>query len=335
MKLRPILRADANAAVSLLSEGFPVHSRQAWQDSVRRLFAHVEHGWDGSIGHIASEGGRDIGLGLAIPGHRSAYEPEPRKVVNLAAFYLRPGNEWMTTLFLRRMMKDASVEYVDLTASIAMREVNRRLGFTDRSHGIVVAPTALAALRPARRVRIIPFEKLTHGMLSPEHRSLLEHHARLQAIALAVEVDGACHPLILVKSRRRRVVGARVVLARDTELIRRIAGPLSRHLLGSGILFLEFDSTARSGAGKAVIPGSALVTDVAPAQSTWGPGSGAIDHTFSELVFIPPPASRPLFEWPHRRGNSALPFRFGLFDASITAAPTTSAILSLAEMLPV
>lgn len=332
MKLRQILRADANAAVSLLSEGFPVHSRQTWQQSVRRLLDHAEHGWDGSIGHIASEGDGDIGIGLAIPGMRSAYEPKPRKVVNLAAFYLRPGNEWMTTLFLRRMMKDASIEYVDVTASTAMREVNRRLGFTDRSHGVVVAPTPLAALRPARGVRIIPFEKLTNGMLSPEHRSLLEHHAHLQAIALAVEVDGTVHPLILVKTRRRRLVGARVVLARDTDLIHRIAGPLSRHLLGSGILFLEFDSTALSGAG---IPGSVFVTDVAPVQSTWGPGIGAIDHTFSELVFIPPPANRPLFEWPRRRGNSALPFRFGLVDASITAAPTTSAILSLAEMLPV
>lgn len=330
MKLRPILRADANAATTLLAEGFPVHARQTWQESVRRLLAHVENGWDGSIGYIASDGDRDVGIGLAIPGLRSAYEAEPRKVVNLAAFYLRHGNEWMTTLFLRRMMKDASVEYVDITASVAMREVNRRLGFTDRTHGVVVAPTALTALRPARAARIIPFERIPAGLLSPAHMKLLEQHHRLHAISLAAEVDGAWHPVILVKNYRKRVVGARVVLARDTELIRRLAGPLSRHLLTLGILFIEFDSP-----DPVRMAGAAFVRRAAPVQSTHGPGNGVIDHTFSELLFIPPPSNRPVFEWPRRRSSSAFPFPFGLVDASITAAPTTGIMLSMAEMLPV
>lgn len=328
MKLRPILRADANAASALLAEGFPVHSRQIWQESVRRLFSHVEDGWDGSIGYIASDGDKDVGIGLAIPGLRSAYEPEPRKVVNLAAFYLRNGSEWMTTLFLRRMMKDSSIEYVDITASVAMREVNRRLGFTDRTHGSVMAPTALAALRPAPAARIVPFEQIPAGILSPAHMELLEYHHRLQAISLAAEIDGVWHPLILVKNYRKRVVGARVVLARDIELIRRVAGPLSRHLLTLGILFLEFDSPAPVG-----MAGTVFVRRAAPAQSTWGSGNGIIDHTFSELLFIPPPSKRPVFEWRRRRGNSALPF--GLLDASITTAPTTGIMLSVAEMLPV
>jgi hypothetical protein len=330
MKLRPILRSEANAAVALLAEGFPVHSRQIWQESVRRLLAHVERDWDGSIGYIASDGAKDVGIGLAIPGLRSAYEAAPRKVVNLAAFYLRPGNEWMTTLFLRRMMKDPSVEYVDVTASVAMREVNRRLGFTDRTHGVVVVPTALAALRPAPRIRITPFEQLANGMLSQEHMELLARHAEMQAIALAVEVDGAIHPLILVRNYRKRVVGARVVLAENRELIRRAAGPLSRHLLRMGILFLEFDSP-----GPVSLAGSAFVTLAAPVQTTRPVDNDLIDHTFTELMFIPPPSNRPVFGLPRRRSSTAFPFPFGLVEASVTAAPTTSIMINLAEMLPV
>ena len=327
MKLRPITRSEASAAVSMLSEGFPVHSRKTWQESVHRLLAHAERGWDGTIGQIASQDGADIGVGLAIPGTRSAYEAEPLKVVNFAAFYLRPGKEWMTTLFLRRMMKDATVEYVDITASVAMRDVNRRLGFVDRTHGVVVTPTVLAAMRPGRGVRIIRFEDLTPGMLSPEHMQLLEQHARLQAISLAVEVDGVMHPLILVKSPRKRVVGARVVLARNVDLVRRVAGPLARHLIRSGILFIEFDSPAPVG-----MLGSVFISRFAPAQSTRIDQSGVIAHPFSELMFIPPPSNRPVFEWTRRR-NSSLPF--GLVDVSITAAPTTGVVMNLAEMLPV
>lgn len=330
MKLRPILRADAHLAATLLAEGFPVHSFGTWQESIRRLFAHVERMGGDSIGHIASAGDRETGIGLAIPGMRSAYEPAPRRVVNLAAFYLRPGNEWMTTLFLRRMMKDPAVEYVDLTASPQMQAVNRRLGFTDRTRGMVVIPTALAALRPAGRVRIIPFANLSSGMLPPEHHALLDQHARLHAMALAVEVDGICHPLILVKNRRKRFAGARVVLARDADLIRTAAGPLSRHLLKLGILFLEFDSPS-----PVRLAGSAFVTRTAPVQTTWPVQSASIDHTFTELMFIPPPSSRPVLALPRRRSSSAFPFPFGLVDASITAAPSTSLVLSLAEMLPV
>lgn len=330
MKLRPILRADADLAATLLAEGFPVHSPKTWQQSVGRLFDHVEQIGIDSIGQIAAVGEQDIGIGLAIPSMRRAYEPAPRKVINLAAFYLRPGNEWMTTLVLRRMMKDPSVEYVDLTASPQMREVNRKLGFVDRTHGVVVVPTVFGALRPARHVKIIPFADLPAGLVSPELYELLERHHHLHAMSLAVEVDGICHPLILVKSYRRRLVGARIVLARDTELVEAVAGALARHLLRQGILFFEFDSPYA-----AAITGSTFVTGAAPVQTTWPVAHAAIDHTFSELTFIPPPSNRPVLALPRRRSSSAFPFPFGLVDAAIAAAPTSSLILNLTEMLPV
>jgi hypothetical protein len=330
MKLRPILRADADLAATLLAEGFPVHSPRTWQESVRRLIAHVEQMGNDSIGQIATVGDRDIGIGLAIPGMRSAYEPEPRKVVNLAAFYLRPGNEWMTTLVLRRMMKDPTVEYVDLTASPQMREVNRKLGFVDRTHGVVVVPTALGAVRPAGRVRIIPFADLPARLVSPAHYELLERHHHLQALSLAVEIDGICHPLILVKSYRKRLVGARIVLARDKELVQAAAGALARYLVRHGVLFFEFDSPSA-----VPIAGSMFLTRAAPAQTTWPVAGAAIDHTFSELMFIPPPSNQQVLVLPRRRSSSAFPFPFGLVDAAITAAPTTSLVLNLSEMLPV
>lgn len=323
MKLRPILRADAHQAASLLSEGFPVHPLRTWQESIRMLLSHAERGGNEPIGHIASAGGRDVGIGLAIPGRRTAYEDRPRKVVNLAAFYMRPGNEWMTTPFLRRMMKDPATEYVDLTASVAMREVNRRLGFTDRSRGVVVVPTALSAMRPGRGARIVPVSGLPAGKLSPDHHALLAEHARLQGIALAVEVDGACHPLILAWSCRKRVWGARVVLAKDRELIRTVLGPLSRHLLGLGILFLEFDAMSKAG-----IPEAAFVTRFAPVQSTMPSANPAIDHTFSELMFIPPPTARPAFALPRQpHGRGAFPFPLEIADAGFAAIPAATALI--------
>ena len=81
--------------------------------------------------------------------------------------------------------------------------------------------------------------------------------------------------------------GARVILARDRALLATAIGPIARYLLRRGLMFLEFDSPA-----PAPITGSLFVTRAAPVQSTWTAETDAIDHTFSELMFIPPPLRR-------------------------------------------
>ena len=209
MKLRPITSSDIDTAAALLAEGFPAHSRQIWTESLQHLFALAQQEGNGSVGHVASAGGQDIGICLSVPGKRFAFEPAPRKVVNLAAFYLRPGNEWMTTLFMRRIVKDPSVEYIDLTASESMRQVLRRLGFTDRTHGMVVVPTMTAALLPARSARVMTLSQVPVGRISEDHLSLLDWHADRGAISLVVEAAGTYYPLILARGRYKRLASAR------------------------------------------------------------------------------------------------------------------------------
>lgn len=328
MKLRPILRAEAHTAASLLTEGFPVHAIDTWRESIRLLFSHVATADDGSIGYIASAGGRDVGIGLAFSTRRTAYEATPRDIVNLAAFYMRPGNEWMTTPFLRRMMKDPDVEYVDLTASVAMREVNRRLGFSDRSEGMVVVPAFAAALRPGRGVRILAGKDIPPGEMAAEHRRLLARHSLLGAISLAIEIDGIFHPLILARTFRKRVRGARIILARDRALIRAVLGPLARYLLRLGILFLEFDASAKDN-----IPEAIFVSRFAPVQSTRPSDNSAIDHTFSELMFIPPPRVRPLFQVQKRPGDAGLPFPLDLADIGLSASVSIGMAIGIADTI--
>ena len=243
MKLRPVRRADIEAAATLLAEGFPVHACDTWLESLRRLFAHVEARNEDAIGYIASAGGADIGIGLAFACRRSAFTAEPHDMVNLAAFYLRPGHEWLTPLFLRRMMTRPDVEYLDITASDSMRVLNRRIGFADRTAGSVVVPTPLAALTPAAGIRLLPLEKAA-GLLSPEHHALLEAHDHLDAMPLVISRTGRHEPLILVGVRRKHVPGARVILARDRALLATAIGPIARYLLRRGLMFLEFDSPA-------------------------------------------------------------------------------------------
>lgn len=283
MKLRPIEIGQADKAAALLAEGFPSHSREAWAGTVARLFTYV-HGIDEtSIGQFVVAGGDEIGLCLAIPSWRVAYAGQPEKIVNLASFFLRPGQEWMAPLLMRRITADRSVEYTDLTASPSMRRINRQVGFVDHSDGSVFVPLALAALRPARGAKVVALEAIRAGALADDHRRLLEQHAALGCIAVALEIEGTCHPMILAPSPRRGMPCARVILARDRRLVRRALGPLARYLLKRRFAFLEFD--ARSGAG---FPLAMFSTKVAPVQSTRQLANEAIDHTFCETVFLQP-----------------------------------------------
>ncbi|CAM5563288.1 hypothetical protein ATER59S_04745 [Aquamicrobium terrae] len=286
MKLRPIHRSDISKAADLLAEGFPKLSCETWTACLANIIAHVENLGHDSIGQFASANDGEVGICLTIPSRRVAYAEAPREIMNLSAFYLRPGNEWMATLFLRRLMVDPTVDYVDLTASISMRKLNRRLGFVDRSRGAVVVPLALSALRPARQTRILPLSAIPPGMLPVVHRDLLEEHARLGCIAVGLEAGDSWHPLILCHCRRRGVAGARIILARDRRLVQAALGTIARYLLKRGIHFLEFEALTKDGFSEALFR-----TEAWPVQTTREPGTEAIDHTFSELAFVPPPGA--------------------------------------------
>ncbi|MBX9466308.1 MAG: hypothetical protein KL840_25575 [Aquamicrobium sp.] len=283
MKLRPIEIGEAGKAAALLAEGFPSHSHEAWAGTVERLFAHVQAIGETSIGQFVMAGGDEIGLCLAIPSYRMAYADPPTRIVNLASFFLRPGHEWMAPLLMRRLTADRSVEYTDLTASPSMRKINRQTGFVDHSEGSVFIPVPVAALRAGRGARVLPLGAIRPGALPDAHIRLLEQHAALGSIAVALEVHGTCHPLILTSSPRRRMPSARVILVRDRQLIRKGLGPIARHLMKRGFAFLEFDARAKVG-----FPEAMFRTEVAPVQSTRDTADEAIDHTFSEMVFLRP-----------------------------------------------
>lgn len=286
MKLQPIHRGDTARAVTLLAEGFPEHSPEIWLACLANIFGHCERFGRDSIGQFATANGSEIGICLTIPSCRAIYADSPREAVNLSAFYLRPGNEWRATLFMRRLMADAAVEYIDLTATESMRKLNRLLGFADRSRGAVVVPLALAALRFSRGTRILPLDDVPPGMLAADLLDILQEHSRLGCMAVGIELDGICHPLILVPSSRRGIPGMRVILARDRQLLQRALGTIARYLLKRGVRFLEFEALTKSG-----FPEALFRTGAEPVQTTHEPNTEAIDHTFSELAFIPLPGA--------------------------------------------
>lgn len=281
MKLRALTIAELDNAVELLKEGFGELSGKSWRDSLLNVFAHAETLGESSVGSVVFNKESDIGICLALPSRRFAYEEEPRKVVNLAAFYLKPQHQWLASVVLRRMMTDTEADYVDLTPSHSMRKVNELLGFTTGTTGLVVVALAGAALRRGMQTKIVPYEYVSADKLSDGVRAMMAAHAKQNCLCLIAEHQGQYHPLILKRKKRAGLSAVRVLLVKDRSFLNGILGPLARYLLRQGCFLLEVEGSDKAGSWEAVIrPKSPYI------QSTKPSGNGAIDHTFSELVFI-------------------------------------------------
>ncbi len=281
MKLRPIAIDQLDYAAGLLNEGFHKRSAATWRANLLDIFNHAEKVGYPTIGYIAFNKDGDIGICLTIPSVRSVYEQTPVETANLAAFYLRQDYQWMAAVFLRRIISAADVDYVDVTATAAMRKINTHLGFSTSAIGTLVMPLIIAALRPAHGVAIQAYDPVVSEDFSEETAQILRDHIGLGCMVLMVEMNGERHPVILKPKKRGSLRSARVILVKDRSLIYDGFGALARYLMLRGYFFLEMDVLR-----KPDLWGCSLRKRSAPVQSTQIKLHNAIDHTYTELVFI-------------------------------------------------
>ncbi|MCJ8509256.1 hypothetical protein MUU53_15165 [Rhizobium lemnae] len=330
MKLRPIDQSGASAAAALLSVGFPSLSHSEWADTVQKLLDYAAGRGHGVIGQIAQLKGQDIGICLMIPSAPVTPDAEFGMRINVAAFYLAPGHEWMTTLFMRRLMADCDTEYTDLTASSSMRDINRRLGFFNHSEGMIIVATPMASMQPAasgiRLLSLKEAETETASLSVNEWQVLRDHH-HFGCAAFVVVEHGRAYPLILAPSSRKGIPGARVLLARDRALLRSVLGVLSRSMVLAGKTYIEFD-----GAEADMPAGALFLPSAAPVQSTRQEVVMVIDHTYSEFAFIPPTRLRAAVRiYENRIRTEACKLSLQATSAAISH-PATCLALKVAEI---
>lgn len=281
MKLRPIDIDELDQAATLLHEGFDKRSKEKWLADLRDMLNHAAIQGASSIGYIAANKQGDIGICLAVPFVRSFYEAEPVASINIAAFFLKKKYEWMAALFLRRIMVETDIDYVDVTASASMRKVNALLGFTTSAIGLLVVPLAASALRPFQSAKIRRYNPLKSKQFSESQAQILQDHLALGCMVLTIERKGEVCPVILSPKKRGSLASARVILTKDRDLLLNSIGSLSRYLLAHGYFFLEMDVFSKPDLWE-----GSLRKRSAPIQSTKPKATDVIDHTYTELVFV-------------------------------------------------
>lgn len=281
MKLWPITIEEVDRAVALLKEGFGELKNTTWHASLLSIFQYAKTIGETNIGSIIFNKDGDIGICLAIPSVHFIYENEPKKVINLAALYLKQQQQWMAPAVLRRMMSNPNAEYIDLTPSHSMRKINELLGFTTRTVGIVLVTLSVSAFRHSAKTHILPYNDKTALHLPETLQSVLHWHVDQGCICLIVKHKDEYFPLILKRKMRSGLPSSRVLLAPSRAFLRDIMGPLARYLISKGVFFTEFDGTDKARLWEVFIRRSSPCI-----QSTQIDDTESLDHTFSELVFV-------------------------------------------------
>lgn len=277
MDLQPIGPETIDKAEWLLRRGFPDRGPGFWQQALGRLEAFRERALTGPIGVLLALKGEPVGVLLTL-WSRSDGTPAGTKI-NLSSWYVEDRARYLAPRMLQRVTAAEGVLYTDLTPSPSVRALNERLGLLPVRIGSMIVPVALDALR-RDEARVI--DHTGYGMLASTEAAMLADHAKLGAApALLESADGAA-PLIFAPSRLRGLNGMRLLFAPSRALVARHRGAIARYLMRRGAWFLEIEANADER-----WPGTLFARHRAAMFAKGLPDDDAIDHSYSELVFIP------------------------------------------------
>ncbi len=224
---------DIEAAVTLLSRGFPERGSAYWRRGLGRLRDRaVPEGYP-RFGYALTDHDRLVGVLLLIVGRSD----EGQVRANMSSWTVEPAYRAYSAVLAAAPLR-LGVALFNLSPSPSTIPMIEAQGFRRYVAGTFHALAALGPPVRGGRVRAV-------GADDRDAAPVLTAHAALGCLAFAVEAaDGERHPFVFV---RRRVVGHRVpsaqlVYCRDIADFTRFAGPLGRRLLRHGLPLVMLDA---------------------------------------------------------------------------------------------
>jgi hypothetical protein len=269
--LEPIGRDTLGEAHALLAQGFPMRSPAFWSEGLDRLSAHHAAAGLGPIGQIMRMKGEPVGVMLTIRSRRA----DGGSVVNLSSWYVDPRFRLLAPRMLTRVLEEPADVFTDLTPSPAVTEMIGRFGFVQRHAGALLVALPVAAFAPGGGARILD------GVPEAADAALLAGHRELGCLVLRLVTASGEMPLVVSVASRRGLPVARLIYATDLAAVRAAIGPLARHLIARGIALLEMPADPGDS-----VPGGWFTRRARPTFFRGTPPAAAVDHAYSEFVFL-------------------------------------------------
>lgn len=283
IRCRQISDFDIPAVVQLLAKGFPHRSPAYWARAMQRLAQRDAPAPYPRFGYLLEFEGAAVGVIVLIFSARSMNN-ETHIKCNISSWYVEPTHRGYASFLIAAALRHKGVTYVNISPAVHTWPTIEAQGFVRYSFGQIIAFPALGARVANTCVR--PFEPgYPYGpSLAGEERDILTAHLDYGCHTYIVTENGRANPFIFQARRilRRRIPILQLIYCRDVRDFARLAGPIGRELMKSGVLIVALD---------AVGPLPGLVGKYFPDRGGRryfkGPDHPHIgDLTFSEMVLF-------------------------------------------------
>jgi hypothetical protein len=160
----------------------------------------------------------------------------------LSGWYVEPKYSFYSTLLEKAATKSGNVSYINTSARPNTHKIIQAQGFQKYSRGQFLIPTLLNLSRGGG-VEIQAHECSSPAFGDTLERDLMTTHAKYGCICLWGLGKGDPHPFVFRRKKLKGFVPAvQLIFCRGPEDVAAFIGPLSRHLLSRGVLFISVDA---------------------------------------------------------------------------------------------
>lgn len=281
-EIREIVDDDLPQVVRLLCEGFTERTPEYWQTGLGKIANRERPADTEKYGYVLVADDALRGVILTIS---SVHEDgsEKQTVINVGSWYVQPPFRGPPAreLYGHACGRDG-ITYTNLSPALHTINTIRSFGFEEWTAGQMIAVGLKWDQSSLQKNRIVSSSRLADAEICPSEKKLLADHESLGCLAFCMDTPDGASPFIFV---RRRVKGfipcAQLIYCRDlTDLVRH-GLTISSWLMMRGFPLLLVDASAS-------IEGL-LGHYVAGRASKYFKGPRpikAIDHTYSEMVFL-------------------------------------------------
>jgi hypothetical protein len=274
VRVRQIEESDTDNVVALLSLGFSDRTPDYWRNAMARLKARHLPGDYPRYGYALTDKGVVTGVLLLIFSRTDTGDIR----ANVSSWYVEPKYRLFSNMLLAQALRLPDVTFVNVSPAPHTLQTIGQQGFVPYVGGTFVAVAALGTPRRGAKIgQVAPYEG--------EDASIVQRQAALGCLSYEVTFEGQTYPFAFLP-RTDRSTGirfAQLVYCRDIADFARLGGPLGRHLLRQGYLFVILDANGPiKGLLGHYLAGRKVKCSRGPAQPRLG------DLTETELVLFGP-----------------------------------------------
>jgi hypothetical protein len=233
------------------------------------------------VAYLLEVSGRNVGIILTIPSERMHENGTQDRVVNLSSWYVDGEHRWRAPRMLQQITANDNTLYTDLTPTSPVQTLIGRLDFKRWTEGALLFPLPWFAWRRTGDAHVVPLDRLPADAVPASILRIMTQHAAWDCLSAALWDGTRLHPLIFSRTQRKGLPIARLLYAGDRAVVTRWMPAIARYLMRERMVLLAMSANRSER-----MPGSIFTRRVPPTFYKGATNTSAIDHTYSEFVFL-------------------------------------------------